>query len=148
MAQLSDGWESTVLGHLLNGDPSPGQSTYWVGLATADFTDDYNTSAEVSTGNWSNYGRVAISTTEFTAPTTAAGDAHTVDNSSAIDFGTVQLTTSSTEVNVSHMGLFTDQSSTVAGDKLTWHSTLNNSVALSSGDAAEFSANDFAPGLK
>lgn len=150
MTKFSDGFESTLVEHLFRGAASPAQSTYHVSLATSDYTDAYDTGAEVSTANWSNYARVPIagSTSEFNAPTTDTGGSHTVANSSAIDFGSVSLTTNSTGVTITHVGLHYEASSTAAGDKLVMFSTLANTVTLTSGDAAEFSAGSLTPGVK
>lgn len=148
MSQFSDTWESTLLGHIFRGNTSPAVSTYHISLATSDFTDAYDTAAEVSTGNWSGYSRIALSatTSAVTSPSTSgAGGGHRVSNSTAIDFGTVNLTTNSTSVTVSHMGIHTEDSSTKSADQLVMHSTLDTAKTLVDGDSAQFDSSALTP---
>jgi len=122
---FADYWEDEILDHLF-GKGSYSPPTIYVGLSTADPTDDGSGLAEPSGGS---YARVS----------TAAGDWNTssggtLDNANAITFPQATAAWGT----VTHFALF---DAATAGNMLA-HGTLDSSQAISSGHTPEFAAGD------
>ena len=125
MGSFADFWENEVLDHLF-GKGSYTPPTIYVGLSTADPTDDASGLAEPS-GN--SYARVATSGADWN---TASGG--TIDNANEISFPQA----SGSWGTLTHFALFDAASS---GNMLA-HGSLNVSKSISSGDTAKFPAGD------
>ena len=125
MGSFSDHWENEILDHLFGkGTYTP--PTIYVGLSTADPTDDGTGLAEPSGGG---YARVATAASDWNA---ASGGA--LDNANAIEFA--QATAS--WGTVTHFALF----DAVTAGNLLAHGTLTTSKAITNGDTARFAAGD------
>jgi hypothetical protein len=125
MGGFSDYWENKILDHIF-GKGSYTPPTIYVGLSTADPTDDGSGLAEPS-GN--AYARVQTSASDWNS---ASNDS--LDNASDITFA--QATGS--WGTITHFALFDAQT---AGNMLA-HGTLSQSKAVSESDTARFEAGD------
>ncbi len=125
MGSFADYWENEILDHLFGKD-SYTPPTIYVGLSTADPSDDATGLAEPS-GN--AYVRVATSGTDWNA--TSSG---IIDNANEITFGQA----SGTWGTLTHFALF----DAASGGNMLAHGSLSISKTISSGDTAKFSAGD------
>jgi len=125
MGSFADYWENEILDHLFGKD-SYTPPTIYVGLSTADPTDDASGLAEPS-GN--SYARVATAGADWN---TASGG--TLDNANDITFPEA----SGSWGTITHFTLFDAAS---AGNMLA-HGSLSVSKSISSGDTAKFAAGD------
>lgn len=125
MGGFSDYWESKILDHLF-GKGSYTPPTIYVGLSTADPTDDGTGLAEPS-GN--AYARVQTSTSDWNAASNGS-----LDNTNEITFD--QATGS--WGTITHFALF---DAATAGNMLA-HGALSQSKAIGESDTARFEASD------
>ena len=125
MGGFSDYWENKILDHIF-GKGSYTPPTIYVGLSTADPTDDGSGLAEQS-GN--GYARVQTSTSDWNAASNG-----TLDNSSDITF--TQAT--GNWGTITHFALF---DAATAGNMLA-HGALNQSKSINEPDTARFEAGD------
>jgi len=123
---FADFWEDEVLDHLF-GKGSYSPPTIYVGLSTADPTDDASGLAEPS-GN--NYARVETSGSDWDA---ASGGA--TANAAAITFPAA----SGSWGTISHFALF-DASS---GGNMLAHGALDSSEAVTTDQTARFAIGEF-----
>jgi hypothetical protein len=125
MGGFSGYWESKILDHLF-GKGSYTPPTIYVGLSTADPTDDGTGLAEPS-GN--AYARVQTSTSDWNAASNGS-----LDNTNDITF---DLATGSWGT-ITHFALF---DAATAGNMLA-HGALSQSKAIGESDTARFKASD------
>jgi len=125
MGSFADYWENKILDHLF-GKGSYTAPTIYVGLSTADPTDDSSGLSEPSGGS---YARVSTVPGDWNvASGGATGNANDITFPEATgNWGTI-----------THFALFDAES---AGDMLA-HGTLSVSKTISSGDTVKFSAGD------
>lgn len=125
MGSFADYWENEILDHLF-GKGSYTPPTIYVGLSTADPTDDASGLAEPSGGS---YARVATAGADWNV---ASGGA--IANANDITFPEA----TDSWGTITHFALFDAAS---AGNMLA-HGTLSVSKSISSGDTAKFAAGD------
>jgi len=125
MGSFADYWENEILDHLF-GKGSYTAPTIYVGLSTADPTDDASGLAEPS-GN--SYARVATAGADWNV---ASGGA--IANANDITFPEA----TGSWGTITHFAIFDAAS---AGNMLA-HGALNVSKSISSGDTAKFAAGD------
>jgi hypothetical protein len=125
MGSFADYWENEILDHLF-GKGSYTPPTIYVGLSTADPTDDASGLAEPS-GN--SYARVATASADWNV---ASGGAIANVNDITFPEATGSWGT------ITHFAIFDAAS---AGNMLA-HGALNVSKSISSGDTAKFAAGD------
>jgi len=125
MGSFADYWENEILDHLF-GKGSYTPPTIYVGLSTADPTDDASGLAEPS-GN--SYARVATAGADWNV---ASGGA--IANANDITFSEA----TGSWATMTHFALFDAAS---AGNMLA-HGTLSVSKSISSGDTAKFASGD------
>ncbi len=125
MGSFSDHWENEILDHLF-GKGSYTPPTIYVGLSTADPTDDATGLAEPS---GDGYARVATAAADWN---TASGGA--LDNANAVEFPTA----TGSWGTVTHFVLF---DAATAGNVLA-HGELAVPKTITSGDTARFAAGD------
>jgi hypothetical protein len=125
MGSFADYWENEILDHLF-GKGSYTPPTIYVGLSTADPTDDASGLAEPS-GN--SYARVATAGADWNV---ASGGA--IANANDITFPEA----TGSWGTITHFAIFDAAS---AGNMLA-HGALNVSKSISSGDTAKFAAGD------
>jgi hypothetical protein len=125
MGSFADYWENEILDHLF-GKGSYTPPTIYVGLSTADPTDDASGLAEPS-GN--SYARVATSGADWN---TASGG--TIDNANDISFPQA----SGSWGTLTHFALF----DAASGGNMLAHGSLSISKIINSGDTAKFAAGD------
>jgi len=125
MGGFSDYWENKILDHIF-GKGSYTPPTIYVGLSTADPTDDGSGLAEPS-GN--EYARVQTSASDWNAASNGS-----MDNVSDITFA--QAT--GNWGTITHFALF---DAATAGNMLS-HGSLSQSKAIGESDAARFEAGD------
>jgi hypothetical protein len=125
MGSFADYWENEILDHLF-GKGSYTPPTIYVGLSTADPTDDTSGLAEPSGGS---YARVATAGADWNV---ASGGA--IDNTNDITFPEA----TGNWGTITHFVLFDAAS---AGNMLA-HGALSVSKSISSGDTAKFAAGD------
>lgn len=125
MGSFADYWENEILDHLF-GKGSYTPPTIYVGLSTADPTDDASGLAEPSGGS---YARVATAGADWNV---ASGGA--IANANDITFPEA----TDSWGTMTHFALFDAAS---AGNMLA-HGTLSVSKSISSGDTAKFAAGD------
>ena len=125
MGSFANYWESEILDHIF-GKGSYTSPTIYVGLSTADPTDDGSGLAE-PTGN--AYARVQTSSSDWN--TASAGS---LDNANDITFPEA----TGSWGTITHFVLF---DAATAGNMLA-HGALGQSKAIGSGDAAQFAAGD------
>ncbi len=125
MGSFADYWENEILDHLF-GKGSYTPPTIYVGLSTADPTDDASGLAEPSGGS---YTRVATAGADWNV---ASGGA--IANANDITFPEA----TDSWGTITHFALFDAAS---AGNMLA-HGTLSVSKSISSGDTAKFAAGD------
>ena len=125
MGSFADYWENEILDHLFGkGNYTP--PTIYVGLSTADPTDDATGLAEPS-GN--AYARVATSGANWNAASSG-----TIDNANDITFPEA----SGSWGTLTHFALF----DAASGGNMLAHGSLSVSKTISSGDTAKFAAGD------
>lgn len=125
MGSFADYWENEILDHLFGkGNYTP--PTIYVGLSTADPTDDATGLAEPS-GN--AYARVATSGANWNAASSG-----TIDNANDITFPEA----SGSWGTLTHFVLF----DAASGGNMLAHGSLSVSKSISSGDTAKFAAGD------
>lgn len=125
MGSFADYWENEILDHLFGkGNYTP--PTIYVGLSTADPTDDATGLAEPS-GN--AYARVATSGANWNAASSG-----TIDNANDITFPEA----SGSWGTLTHFALF----DAASGGNMLAHGSLSVSKSISSGDTAKFAAGD------
>lgn len=125
MGSFSDHWENEVLDHVF-GKGSYTPPTIYVGLSTADPTDDASGLAEPS-GN--GYARVETAAGDWDAAVSGA-----LDNANAITFPEA----TGSWGTVTHFALF---DAATNGNMLA-HGSLTSSEAITSGEAPRFSAGE------
>jgi len=125
MGSFADYWENEILDHLF-GKGSYTPPTIYVGLSTADPTDDASGLAEPS-GN--SYARVATASADWNV---ASGGAIANVNDITFPEATGSWGT------ITHFAILDAAS---AGNMLA-HGALNVSKSISSGDTAKFAAGD------
>jgi hypothetical protein len=125
MGGFSDYWENKILDHIF-GKGSYTPPAIYVGLSTADPTDDGSGLAEPS-GN--GYARVQTSASEWNAASNGS-----LDNASDISFA--QATGS--WGTITHFAMF---DAATAGNMLA-HGVLSQSKSISESDTARFEAGD------
>jgi len=125
MGGFSDYWENKILDHIF-GKGSYTPPTIYVGLSSADPTDDSSGLAEPS-GN--GYARVQTSPSDWNAASNGS-----LDNAGDITFA--QATGS--WGTITHFALF---DAATAGNMLA-HGTLSQSKAIGESDTARFEAGD------
>ena len=125
MGSFADYWENEILDHLF-GKGSYTPPTIYVGLSTADPTDDASGLAEPSGGS---YARVATAGADWNV---ASGGA--IDNTNDITFPEA----TGNWGTITHFVLFDAAS---AGNMLA-HSSVSASKTIGSGDTAKFAAGD------
>lgn len=125
MGSFADYWENEILDHLF-GKGSYTPPTIYVGLSTADPTDDASGLAEPS-GN--SYARVATAGADWNV---ASGGA--IANANDVTFPEA----TGSWGTITHFAIFDAAS---AGNMLA-HGALNVSKSISSGDTAKFAAGD------
>jgi len=125
MGGFSDYWENKILDHIF-GKGSYTPPTIYVGLSTADPTDDGTGLAEPS-GN--AYARVQTSTSDWNAASNGS-----LDNINDITF---DLATGNWGM-ITHFALF---DAATAGNMLA-HGALSQSKAIGESDTARFEASD------
>ena len=125
MGSFADYWENEILDHLF-GKGSYTPPTIYVGLSTADPTDDASGLAEPS-GN--SYARVATASADWNV---ASGGA--IANANDITFPEA----TGSWGTITHFAILDAAS---AGNMLA-HGALNVSKSISSGDTAKFAAGD------
>ena len=125
MGSFADYWENEILDHLFSkGSYSP--PTIYVGLSTADPTDDASGLAEPS-GN--SYARTATVGADWNV---ASGG--TLDNANDITFPEA----SGSWGTITHFALF----DATSGGNMLAHGSLSVSKSINSGDTAKFAAGD------
>ncbi len=125
MGSFADYWENEILDHLFDkGSYTP--PTIYVGLSTADPTDDASGLAEPS-GN--SYARAATAGADWNV---ASGG--TIDNANDITFPEA----SGSWGTITHFALF----DAASGGNMLAHGSLSVSKSISSGDIAKFAAGD------
>ncbi|MBN1805312.1 MAG: hypothetical protein JW837_08685 [Sedimentisphaerales bacterium] len=130
MGSFADYWENEILDHLF-GKGSYTPATIYVGLSTADPTDDAAGLAEPS-GN--GYARVATTPADWN---TASGGM--IDNAGDITFPQA----SGNWGTLTHFALF----DAASGGNMLAHGSLNVSKSIGSGDTAKFPAGDLGVSL-
>jgi len=125
MGSFADYWENEILDHLF-GKGSYTPPTIYVGLSTADPTDDASGLAEPSGGS---YARVATAGADWNV---ASGGA--IDNTNDITFPEA----TGNWGTITHFVLFDAAS---AGNMLA-HGSVSASKTIGSGDTAKFAAGD------
>jgi hypothetical protein len=125
MGSFADYWENEILDHLF-GKGSYTPPTIYVGLSTADPTDDTSGLAEPSGGS---YARVATAGADWNV---ASGGA--IDNTNDITFPEA----TGNWGTITHFVLFDAAS---AGNMLA-HGSVSASKTIGSGDTAKFAAGD------
>ncbi len=125
MGSFADYWENEILDHLF-GKGSYTPPTIYVGLSTADPTDDASGLAEPSGGS---YARVATTGADWNV---ASGGA--IDNTNDITFPEA----TGNWGTITHFVLFDAAS---AGNMLA-HGSVSASKTIGSGDTAKFAAGD------
>jgi hypothetical protein len=125
MGGFSDYWENKILDHIF-GKGSYTPPTIYVGLSTADPTDDGSGLAEPS-GN--GYARVQTSACDWNAASNGS-----LDNAGDITFAQA----SGSWGTITHFALF---DAATAGNMLA-HGTLCQSKAIGESDTARFEAGD------
>ena len=125
MGSFADYWENEILDHLF-GKGSYTPPAIYVGLSTADPTDDASGLAEPS-GN--SYARVATAGADWNV---ASGG--TIDSANDISFPEA----SGSWGTLTHFALF----DAASGGNMLAHGSLSISKTISSGDTAKFAAGD------
>ena len=125
MGSFADYWENEILDHLF-GKGSYTPPTIYVGLSTADPTDDSSGLAEPS-GN--SYARVATAGADWNVASDGA-----IANANDITFPEA----TGSWGTITHYAIFEAAST---GNMLA-HGALNVSKSISSGDTAKFAAGD------
>jgi len=125
MGSFADYRENEILDHLF-GKGSYTPPTIYVGLSTADPTDDASGVAEPS-GN--AYARVQTAGSDWNV---ASGGA--IDNANDINFPEA----TGSWGTITHFALF----DATSGGNMLAHGSLNTSKAIDSGDTARFAAGD------
>jgi hypothetical protein len=125
MGSFADYWENEILDHIF-GKGSYTPPTIYVGLSTADPTDDGSGLAE-PTGN--AYTRVSTLATDWNV---ASGGA--LDNANDITFSEA----TGSWGTITHFALF----DAATGGNMLAHGALSASKAIGSGDVAKFAAGD------
>lgn len=123
--------ENELLDHVLGGGDYTRPGTVYVSLHTADPTDA-GSGAEVVTGDWSNYARVAVTNNATNWPAASGGSK---SNGTVVDFGTATIVT---PVDVTHVGIW-DASS---GGNLLKHGALAVPKTINNADPVSFPAGD------
>jgi len=125
MGSFADYWENEILDHIF-GKGSYTPPTIYVGLSTADPTDDGSGLAE-PTGN--AYARVSTLAADWNV---ASGGA--LDNANDITFSEA----TGSWGTITHFALF----DAATGGNMLAHGALSASKAIGSGDVAKFAAGD------
>ena len=125
MGSFADYWENEILDHIF-GKGSYTPPTIYVGLSTADPTDDGSGLAE-PTGN--AYARVSTLAADWNV---ASGSA--LDNANDITFPEA----TGSWGTITHFALF----DAATGGNMLAHGALSASKAIGSGDTAKFAAGD------
>ena len=125
MGSFADYWENEILDHLF-GKGSYTPPTIYVGLSTANPTDDASGLAEPS-GN--SYARAATAGADWNV---ASGGM--IDNANDITFPEA----SGSWGTITHFALF----DATSGGNMLAHGSLSVSKSISSGDTAKFAAGD------
>lgn len=125
MGSFADYWENEILDHLF-GKSSYTPPTIYVGLSTANPTDDASGLAEPS-GN--SYARAATAGADWNV---ASGGM--IDNANDITFPEA----SGSWGTITHFALF----DATSGGNMLAHGSLSVSKSISSGDIAKFAAGD------
>jgi hypothetical protein len=125
MGSFSNYWENNILDHIF-GKANYTPPTIYVGLSTADPTDDGSGLAEPG-GN--GYARVQTSAVDWNA-----ASAGTIDNANDISFAEA----TGSWGTITHFALF---DAATAGNMLA-HGSLSESKSIGSGDTVKFAAGD------
>lgn len=125
MGSFANYWENEILDHLF-GKGSYTPPTIYVGLSTADPTDDGSGLSEPTGGS---YARVQTSGTDWN---TASGGA--LDNANDITFPEA----TGSWGTITHFALF----DAATGGNMLAHGSLSASKAVTTGDTAKFAAGD------
>ena len=123
--------ENELLDHVLGGGDYTRPATVYVALYTSDPTDA-DAGSEVSTGDWSDYARVAVTNNATNFPAASGGSK---SNGTDIDFGVATIVT---PPDVTHVGI-RDASS---GGNLLKHGALTVPKTIQDGDPVLFAAGD------
>lgn len=123
MGSFSDYWENEILDHLF-GKGSYTPPTIYVGLSTADPTDDGSGLAEPS---GSGYARVETAGSDWDAAVAGA-----LDNANAIQFAAA----TGSWGTITHFALF----DAISGGNMLAHGALSASQSITSGKTARFAA--------
>lgn len=126
MGSFADYWENEILDHAMMQGSYTMLSNIWVGLSTANPTDDASGLAEPS-GN--GYARVSTDAADWDA---ASGG--TLDNANAITFPEA----TGSWGTVTHFALF----DAASGGNMLAHGALGTSKSITSGDTPQFAAGD------
>jgi hypothetical protein len=126
MGSLADYAENKVLDDLFISDWTK-PTNYYFALYTANPTDS-SAGTEVSTGNWTNYARIAKARGSTHFNTAASG---ITTNKTLIDFGTATTTGTVTVTGMAIMDAST------AGNMIGW-AALTTSKGVTNGDPVSF----------
>jgi hypothetical protein len=127
MGGKSDYLENEILDHVLGGGDYSRPATVYVALFTAD-PGDAGGGTEVSTGDWSDYARAAVTNNATNFPAASGGSK---SNGTAISFGSATIVSAPT---ITAFGIF-DASS---GGNLLYWGELDADKAVTDGDEVEF----------
>lgn len=128
MGSLSDYYENAILDYVAGGGGDPRKSTLYFALYTVAPTDSGG-GTEMTTDNWSNYARVAVTNNNTNFPSTSS---RTKTNGTDISWGTASSSDDDVAVAV---GLF-DASS--GGNLLMWDAIA--SITVQNGNTVKIPA--------
>ncbi len=119
----SDYLEKELLDHVLGGADYARPATVYIALYTVD-PSDAGGGTEVSTDNWSNYARVAITNNATNWPAATGESPATKSNGTEIDFGTATIVPAS--VVVTAFAILDGSSNFLYWAELTADKTITN----------------------
>lgn len=126
--------ELELLDHVLGNAAYSAPATVYIALYTTDPTDA-DTGTEVSTGDWSNYARVAVTNNATNWPAASGTSPATKSNGTIIDFGTATIVTPPT---VTHVGI----RDAASGGNLLKHGALATAKTINNNDPVSFPVGD------
>lgn len=119
--------ESAILDHVLGGPDFTRPATVYIHLYTVDEDDTGATGTEVSTDDWSNYARVAVTNNDTNFPGAVNGSK---SNGAIIDFGTATIVPANVIVTCAAVR-------DVSGNLLYW-AELTADKTITDGDPVTF----------
>lgn len=132
MGSFSDFLELELLDHVFGNAAYSAPATIYIALYTAAPSDSGG-GTEVSTSDWTNYARVAVTNNATNFPAASAG---AKSNGTDIDFGTATISSAPTVVAAAAL----DASS--GGNFLAWGALTENKT-INNGDPVTFGTGDF-----